>query len=217
MRPPSPKWATAWQPSLASRAKAGGPGRTRTCNQTVMSGRLSIAFVDFTGFPVGFVCVRCVSVRAFLVRNWCGVEEGGLKRRRTIRTSRLAGRSDARGGDLGAASLLRYTRYFIATAAVALRQIVDLEMPIRVALILEVDDLAAIRRCISGVLMDAPLCSAVDRRPWGRERPLPASSPIGRSVSATPVPRAFPSGAESAGMFRWQSSWKSLPAGKEPT
>ena len=38
--PPSPKWASAWQPSLTSRAKAGGPGRTRTCNQTVMSGRL---------------------------------------------------------------------------------------------------------------------------------------------------------------------------------
>jgi hypothetical protein len=32
--------ASAGQPSLASRAKAGGPGRTRTCNQTVMSGRL---------------------------------------------------------------------------------------------------------------------------------------------------------------------------------
>jgi hypothetical protein len=35
--PPSPL-ASARQPSLASRAKAGGPGRTRICNQTVMSG-----------------------------------------------------------------------------------------------------------------------------------------------------------------------------------
>ena len=68
-------------PREAQRAKRGGPGRTRTCNQTVMSGRLSIAFVDFTGFPVGFVCVRRVSVRPFLVRNWSGAEEGGLKRR----------------------------------------------------------------------------------------------------------------------------------------
>ena len=28
------------EPKLAKRVKAGGPGRTRTCNQTVMSGRL---------------------------------------------------------------------------------------------------------------------------------------------------------------------------------
>src|SRR5262249_44984240 len=78
LRPPSSGVAA---PRVARRAKRGGPGRTRTCNQTVMSGRLSIAFVDFTGFPVGFVCVRCVPVRPFLVRNWSGAEEGGLKRR----------------------------------------------------------------------------------------------------------------------------------------
>ena len=36
--PPSLK-APARQPSLASRAKAGEPGRTRTCNQTAKSGR----------------------------------------------------------------------------------------------------------------------------------------------------------------------------------
>jgi hypothetical protein len=48
-RPAFARWASAQQPSLrkvlawpklAKPAKAGGPGRTRTCNQTVMSGRL---------------------------------------------------------------------------------------------------------------------------------------------------------------------------------
>jgi hypothetical protein len=65
-------WASAWQPSLASRAKAGGPGRTRTCNQTVMSGGISISFVDFAGFSFDFGRVHCLSLRSFLVRNWCG-------------------------------------------------------------------------------------------------------------------------------------------------
>jgi hypothetical protein len=71
-RPPSPKWASARQPSLASRAKAGGPGRTRTCNQTVMSGRISVRFVDFAAVSSAFDRVRCGLIRSFLVRNWCG-------------------------------------------------------------------------------------------------------------------------------------------------
>ena len=36
----------------------GGPGRTRTCNQTVMSGRISVTFVDLPAFcssPIAFV------------------------------------------------------------------------------------------------------------------------------------------------------------------
>src|SRR6266478_5381815 len=47
-------------------------GRTRTCNQTVMSGQLKIAFVDFPAFSseCDRVCWR--SMRSFLVRNWCG-------------------------------------------------------------------------------------------------------------------------------------------------
>jgi hypothetical protein len=32
-------WHRLAEPKLAKRAKAGGPGRTRTCNQTVMSGK----------------------------------------------------------------------------------------------------------------------------------------------------------------------------------
>jgi hypothetical protein len=40
-------WHGLAQPKLAKRAKAGGPGRTRTCNQTVMSAGISIGFVDF--------------------------------------------------------------------------------------------------------------------------------------------------------------------------
>jgi hypothetical protein len=60
-------------PSPKERAKRGGPGRTRTCNQTVMSGRISISFVDFAAFLFDFDRVRCVLMRLFLARNWCGV------------------------------------------------------------------------------------------------------------------------------------------------
>jgi hypothetical protein len=52
--------------------RLGGPGRTRTCNQTVMSGRISARFVDFAVFSFAFDCVCCVLARSFLVRNWCG-------------------------------------------------------------------------------------------------------------------------------------------------
>ncbi|CCD94893.1 hypothetical protein BRAO375_3780008 [Bradyrhizobium sp. ORS 375] len=51
---------------------SGGPGRTRTCNQTVMSGRISISFVDFPAFSYDFKAFRIVSFTSFLVRNWCG-------------------------------------------------------------------------------------------------------------------------------------------------
>src|SRR6266700_1182509 len=60
---------------LASRAKAGGPDGTRTCNHTVMSGRISISFVDFTAVSAAFDRIRCFLMRTFLVRNWCGALE----------------------------------------------------------------------------------------------------------------------------------------------
>jgi hypothetical protein len=59
-------------PRVARRAKRGGPGRTRTCNQTVMSGRISISFVDFATFSFDFARVCCDWLTSFLVRNWCG-------------------------------------------------------------------------------------------------------------------------------------------------
>ena len=55
--------ASARQPSLASRAKAVGPGRTRTCNQTVMSRRVTRAFVDVPTFSSRIDHVRCVLER----------------------------------------------------------------------------------------------------------------------------------------------------------
>ena len=60
---------------LASRAKAGGPGRTRTCNQTVMSGRIKDAAVDSTAFSCGMDRVRRGLTASFLVQNWCGPSE----------------------------------------------------------------------------------------------------------------------------------------------
>src|SRR6478609_11750495 len=50
----------------------GGPGRTRTCNQTVMSGRISIGFIDFAVFSFDFDRVCFAFVQVFLVRNWRG-------------------------------------------------------------------------------------------------------------------------------------------------
>jgi hypothetical protein len=50
----------------------GGPGRTRTCNQTVMSGRIMIDFVECAAFSSRFERVRCDLIRPFLVRSWCG-------------------------------------------------------------------------------------------------------------------------------------------------
>jgi hypothetical protein len=45
--------------TTATRCGTGGPGRTRTCNQAVMSDRISISFVDFTLFLVALE--RCSS------------------------------------------------------------------------------------------------------------------------------------------------------------
>jgi hypothetical protein len=50
----------------------GGPGRTRTCNQTVMSGRIEVSFVDWAAFSFDFDRVCCVSLQWFLLRNCCG-------------------------------------------------------------------------------------------------------------------------------------------------
>ncbi|WP_249139319.1 hypothetical protein [Bradyrhizobium japonicum] len=50
----------------------GGPGRTRTCNLTVMSGVMKLSFVDFAVFSFEFDRVRHVLLMSFLVRNWCG-------------------------------------------------------------------------------------------------------------------------------------------------
>jgi Type III restriction enzyme, res subunit len=45
----------------------------RTCNQTVMSGRIRLSFVDFPAILFAFDRVRRVLMRPFLVRNWCGM------------------------------------------------------------------------------------------------------------------------------------------------
>jgi hypothetical protein len=46
-------WHWLAEPKLAKRAKAGGPGSTRNCNQTVMSGRITVGFADFPAFSFG--------------------------------------------------------------------------------------------------------------------------------------------------------------------
>jgi hypothetical protein len=45
---------------------------TRSCAQAVMSGGISIRFVDFAALSFDFDVVRFILVRAFLVRDWCG-------------------------------------------------------------------------------------------------------------------------------------------------
>ena len=40
-------WCGDWKHDSVSDDFIGGPGRTRTCNQTVMSGRIDLSFVDF--------------------------------------------------------------------------------------------------------------------------------------------------------------------------
>jgi hypothetical protein len=45
----------------------GRPGRTRTCNQTVMSGRIKVGFVDFVAFSSEIDRVRFDLARLFLV------------------------------------------------------------------------------------------------------------------------------------------------------
>ena len=46
--------------------------RIRTCNQTVMSGRIKVSFLDIIAFSLELDRVRCVLASSFLVRNWCG-------------------------------------------------------------------------------------------------------------------------------------------------
>ena len=75
---------------LASRAKAGGPGRTRTCNQTVMSGRIKVAIADSTAFSCAMDRVRRGLVASFLVRNWCGPGEIIALKRWIVATVRRA-------------------------------------------------------------------------------------------------------------------------------
>ena len=47
-------------------------GRTRTCNQTVMSGRIQLSFVDLLHFHQRSSAFVALLARSFLVRNWCG-------------------------------------------------------------------------------------------------------------------------------------------------
>ena len=49
----------------------GGPGRTRTCSQTVLSGGIIVAAVKFPALFVEFDNVRCASCGLLLVRNRC--------------------------------------------------------------------------------------------------------------------------------------------------
>jgi hypothetical protein len=55
--------------TAAASENIGGLYRTRTCNHTVMSGRITAGFVDF------LVCsleIDCVAFRRGRLRNWCG-------------------------------------------------------------------------------------------------------------------------------------------------
>lgn len=44
----------------------------RTSDRTVMSGGITIGFVDIAPFSFDLDRVRCASFASFLVRNWCG-------------------------------------------------------------------------------------------------------------------------------------------------
>ena len=50
----------------------GGPGRTRTCNQTVMSGGATQVARNYQGNSSNRSNPRRAKARLFLVRNWCG-------------------------------------------------------------------------------------------------------------------------------------------------
>ena len=71
-------------PRVARRAKRGGPGRTRTCNQTVMSDRISTGFVEFTAFSLECDLAHCVFMRSFpgakLVRSASRLSSVRLRR-----------------------------------------------------------------------------------------------------------------------------------------
>jgi hypothetical protein len=53
-----------------------GPAGLEPANQTVMSDGISISFVEFTVVLLDFDRVRCVSIKSFLVRNWCSAAGG---------------------------------------------------------------------------------------------------------------------------------------------
>src|ERR1700730_6444202 len=67
---------------------AHNPGRTRTCNHTVMSGRTKDAIVDSAAFSLAFDRVHCALVRSFLVQNRCSLgpklRRGGCSEPRPI-------------------------------------------------------------------------------------------------------------------------------------
>jgi hypothetical protein len=71
----SPRCARTLSKWLLERIDAFDHVLPSTADQTVMSGRISISFVDFAAFLFDFDGVRCVLMRLFLVRNWCGVSE----------------------------------------------------------------------------------------------------------------------------------------------
>jgi hypothetical protein len=50
----------------------GGARQDSNLQPDVMSGRISIRFVDFAAVSFGFDRVCCGSFGLFLVRNWCG-------------------------------------------------------------------------------------------------------------------------------------------------
>src|SRR5262245_52000855 len=60
------------QPDRQPVGKAGGPGRTRTSNQTVMSGGKPRDLGENSVFSMIFIHGRECSRRLFLGRNWCG-------------------------------------------------------------------------------------------------------------------------------------------------
>ena len=61
-----------WCGDLSKHAAIWVTGRTRTCKHTVMSGGITIGFVDVAVFLSQSDRVRCASVGSFLVRNRCG-------------------------------------------------------------------------------------------------------------------------------------------------
>src|SRR6266849_4518 len=86
---------------IRRRVLAGGPGRTRTCNQTVMSGRISTRFVDFAVFSFAFDCVCCVLARSFLVRNGAAALQLSVASQRLISCQNVSVILLRRGGRSG--------------------------------------------------------------------------------------------------------------------
>lgn len=56
----------------------------RTCRQIVMSGGISISFVDLAVLLFDFDRVYCVPIRLFLVRNGCGPSCGPWRGTRSV-------------------------------------------------------------------------------------------------------------------------------------